>query len=238
MPDTRVHRGPHPDDARLFAPDAIPALRQAVTDLSWLEDRGYNENSALNLVGDRYRLNTRQRTAVMRCACAESALGGRRQRELPTAAIRGQILCLDGFNILLTIEAALSGGLLLEGRDGCLRDLASMHGSYRKVTETATAIQFIGETAVQLEAAGCAWFLDRPVSNSGRLKTLILETAASHGWNWEVTLIMNPDPVLAQSDDVVVTADSVILDRCRRWFNLGRKVVRNHIPAARILMLG
>ena len=36
VPDTRKHRGPHPEDARLFADAMLPRLRAAVADLSWL----------------------------------------------------------------------------------------------------------------------------------------------------------------------------------------------------------
>ncbi len=46
MPDHRAHRGPHPDDAELFRADAIPRLRAAVADLSWLLGRGYADGSA------------------------------------------------------------------------------------------------------------------------------------------------------------------------------------------------
>ena len=38
--------------------------------------------------------------------------------------------------MLTTIEAALAGGVILAARDGAYRDMASMHGSYRKVAET------------------------------------------------------------------------------------------------------
>src|SRR5688500_10446127 len=53
MPDHRSHRGPHPEDAGLFAPAVHPTLRSAVADLSWLLTRGYADPSALKLVGDR-----------------------------------------------------------------------------------------------------------------------------------------------------------------------------------------
>ena len=71
MPDTRRHRGPHPEDAELFAPASWPALRAATTDLSWLLSRGYAEPSSLKLVGDCFQLTERQRTAVMRSACSD-----------------------------------------------------------------------------------------------------------------------------------------------------------------------
>ncbi len=56
MPDRRKHRGPHPEDRRLFAPEALPRLRAAAGDLSWLLSRGYAPESSLKLVGDRYAL--------------------------------------------------------------------------------------------------------------------------------------------------------------------------------------
>ena len=49
MPDTRTHRGPHPDDARLFAVEARATLREAAADLAWLLNLGYVNPSALKL---------------------------------------------------------------------------------------------------------------------------------------------------------------------------------------------
>ena len=63
MPDRRLHRGPHPDDARLFDGAALGQLRAAAADFCWLLDHGYPHESTLKLVGDRYDLVARQRTA-------------------------------------------------------------------------------------------------------------------------------------------------------------------------------
>lgn len=118
VPDRRKHRGPGPQDAGWFGPAARPALAAAVAELSWLLTRGYAEPSALKLVGDRHRLTERQRAAVLRSACPDPALAGRRSREVPVEALRGQPLRIDGFNLLLTLESALGGGVVLAGRDG------------------------------------------------------------------------------------------------------------------------
>ena len=64
MPDKRTHRGPHPQDEKLFAPSAIDNLRTAVADFSLLLTKGYAEKSSLKLVGDRFSLTERQRLAV------------------------------------------------------------------------------------------------------------------------------------------------------------------------------
>ncbi|MCH5378010.1 MAG: DUF434 domain-containing protein, partial [Planctomycetes bacterium] len=123
MPDTRKHRGPHPHDPELFAEDALPALRMAVSDLAWLLSHGYAIASSLKLVGDRYELNSRQRTAVSRCCCSAQQLVRRRQHQVSTIDLKGEEIWLDGYNVLTSLEAALGGGVILKGRDGCYRDM-------------------------------------------------------------------------------------------------------------------
>ena len=238
MPDTRTHRGPHPEDARLFAPEARPQLRDATADLCWLLSRGYVTPSALHLVGDRYRLNARQRTAVARSACSDTDRARRRAHRVEAGDLAAQPLWLDGYNVLTSVEAALAGGVLLAARDGTYRDMASMHGSYRKVAETRPAVDLIGRQIAALGVSECLWYLDRPVSNSGRLKKLIEEMAVAAGWSWRVELVADPDAILAEADEVIATADSAILDRCRAWFNLARETVARHVPEAIVVELG
>jgi len=96
MPDQRRHRGAHPEDRELFAPAWHEALRAAVGDLSWLLSREYATVSALKVVGNRYGLSARQRTAVMRCACSDAARAGRLGREVGLAEIAGRAVWIDG----------------------------------------------------------------------------------------------------------------------------------------------
>lgn len=237
MPDLRKHRGPHPHDAELFGDAQLPTLRAAVRDYSWLLDRGYATASALKLVGDRYRLAERQRTAVMRCSATEAALDVRRRTQVDAAALRGERVAIDGFNLLTTVEAAMAGGVVLRGRDGCLRDMASLHGSWRKVSETRPAAERIGEVLEACGAASCVWLLDSPVSNSGRLAQLLRVLAASRGWPWTVETVASPDFILKESREIVVTADSAILDRCERWFDLASATIAG-VPDVRTSDLG
>jgi hypothetical protein len=235
MSDKRMHRGPHPADLEAFSPSLRPRLEEAIDDLSWLLTRGYAPNAATKLVGDRLALIDRQRLCLQRCACSDQALASRKSRELSVAAVEGRPLWVDGLNVLTTVEAALAGGILLLGRDGCCRDMAGMHGHYKRVTETLPAIGFAGLTLRRLSPAEVVWFVDKPVSNSGRLAGWIREAAAEHHWNWRVELVPNPDPILAGAAEIVASADSMILDRCARWFNLAREIVAEHVPEARVL---
>jgi hypothetical protein len=215
----------------------LPALRAAVGDLSWLLSRGYTTPSALKLVGDRYTLTERQRIGVARCACSDAARAGRAARCADVEAATGAIVFIDGYNLLTTIEAALGHGVILAARDSAYRDMASMHGTWRKVAETGPALALIGQRLAELGCGEAVWYFDSPVSNSGRLKTLVRETAQAHGWNWTVELVKDPDPVLIESSGLVVSADSAILDGCTAWLNLARDIIARSVPAAHVVDL-
>jgi len=229
MPDKRTHRGPHPADAKLFAPAAIANLKSALADFSLLLTKGYAERSALKLVCDRFSLTERQRLAIMRSACSDQQLMSRKQRQVKLTDLAGKPIAIDGYNVLITVEAAMSGAVIFKSRDGCLRDLASIHGTYRKVTETIPAVQLIGKFLKEHNVDNCLWLLDSPVSNSGRLKTLIGELARKNNWNWEIKLLISPDAELAKTDMVVASSDSAVLDRCKSWVNLARAIIEKKL---------
>lgn len=238
MPDRRSHRGPHPEDEQLFARDQLPALRAAVVDLSWLRTRGYGDNAALKLVGNRYRLARRQRDAVARSACSDRALALRRAAECAPRACAGEPFRIDGFNTLITLESALGGAFLFEGRDGCYRDIGGLRGTYRLVAETQPAIQLAGAVLDALGAGPVRWLLDGHVSNTGRLKAALMEAAQANGWSWHVEITEAVDAALIRAPQVVVTSDSEILDRAERWVNVTAAALRHMTHTARVRRLG
>ena len=231
MPDRRRHRGPHPDDRSLFGIDSLDPLRQAVVDYSWLLSRGYAAHATLSLVGNRHRLQSRQRTALQRMACSDAELGSRRANQTRLEGATGQLL-IDGFNLLITIESALGGAVVLHCRDGCYRDLAGLRGTYRIVQETVPAVQAIGRTLSQSPSTGVIWLFDRPVSNSGRVAALVGEVGEAHGWNWEVRTHADVDTMLIGAPALIASADSRILDAGVRWTNLAAQVVADAVPDA------
>ena len=228
MGGSRRHRGPHPQDEALFSEAAIPVLKHAVTDLSWLRTRGYSESSAIKLVGDRYQLRGRQRTAVGRCTCSDSAREDRASRRCKPGAVEARGLAIDGLNVITTIEVALAGGPLLLGRDACMRDMASFHGSYRLVQETERAVAILVDLVDSLKPSEAILYIDRPVSNSGRLAEIVRTTAAAKRSRVEATTANRVDELLKASMAVVATADSAILDKCADWLSLARLAIEQN----------
>lgn len=219
------------------------ALRRATSDLSWLLSRGYASPSALKLCGDRYALTERQRRAVSGAACSEATRERRRAKQVGLDGERplpGDELWVDGFNVLLTLEVALGGGVVISCRDGCFRDIASVHGTYRRVYETVPAVRLLTEELVRIGVPRVCVFLDAPVSNSGRLAEICRrewETTPTSGIHFDVRLVRDPDAELAQGGHLVATADGAVLDRCRSWINLAREVVSRRVPTAFVVDL-
>lgn len=236
---TSRHRGPHPADPELFAVGTLEALRTAVAELSWLLQRGYNENSALALVGNRHELRQRQRKAVLRCACGDTARDERAARKLRPGDLAGRAVAIDGFNCVITLEAALSGAVVLVGRDSAHRDMSSVHGSYRRVSETQQALALVADFLAASDAASVSWLLDRPVSNSGRLKALIAAAAPPES-SWNIELVYNPDRELCEEHTgaVVASCDAWVLDHCGPWIDLPGQIISRQIDHSWLVDLG
>lgn len=236
-PDLRKHRGAHPQDRKLFAAEQVAVLRSATRDLSWLLTRGYSMKGTLKLVGDRYTLTDRQRLAISRAACPDQSKERRARTVISSDDVAGKDLIVDGFNLLITIEAALSGGLLILCRDSCIRDLSSVHGSYRSVDETERAITLIGEAIETLQPMSVRWVLDRPISNSGRLAKRIRDAARKKQWNWTVEVVFNPDAEISASDRIVISSDSHVLDESARWLNFNSLLIEKQLDQSWLIDL-
>lgn len=168
----------------------------------------------------------RQREAVGRASCRDAQRRSRAGKRVTASALVGRSLWVDGYNVLTTVEAALAGGVLLSCRDGEVRDMASMHGSWRRVEETVEALERIGSALRGLGLAELRLLFDAPVSNSGRLRCLVEETLPDAS----VELVRDPDRDLVEAStrcerSIVATADSAVLDACGASFSLASHVV-------------
>ncbi len=231
------HRGANPQDANCFATEQLGRLRTAVVELSWLVNRGYAMSASCTLVGDHYQLTSRQREALARVVCSEEQVVLRQEKQLPLSALKNKTLVIDGFNLLITIETALGGGVIFKSFDSCCRDLSSVYGSYRIVAETRSAIELIGKTLQQVSPEKVLWLFDRPVSNSGRVAGLVRKVAAEHNWPFEAELTDQTDSLISKSKQIVVTCDSAILERADNWCNLACETIAQQIPDAWIVDL-
>lgn len=234
MPHQQKHRGLHSLDLELFNEKWVKIMQEALQDMTYLLNRGFAENSSLKIVGDRYRLQKRQRQALMRAVCTDESKAVRKAKQIPHTAISGKAVAIDGYNLLITTESALSDGIILHCRDNCYRDIASVHGTYRKVEETLPAIRLIGKTLKNLGASSVKWFLDAPISNSGRLKQLLLEESSQHQWNWEAELVNSPDKTLVAVPEIVISSDGWVIEHADAWTNFQGYLIKEYIKPSHV----
>lgn len=214
-----VKRGFVPTDSRDFGMESLEKLRRAGEEVYFLLNRDYPVKNAVTFVGNHYQLSERQRTALSRIVSPEVSIQSRKSRELSRNALSGQTVYIDGFNIIITLETAFSGSTLFRCMDGTVRDLAGLRGSYRLIDKTDTALQSLADALTKLKIKKAVFYLDKPVSNSGRLKQKILDTMSGKDFETEAFSENAVDPILEKKSHVI-TADAIILDRCRSWYNL------------------
>ncbi len=199
-------------------PSNIKKLLLAVDDLSYLLEKKYGIKAALQLVGNRYLLNERQQKAVRGMAASNTSVKIRNEKLVTN--LKGKTIIIDAFNLLITLESLLSGAFLFKGRDGCYRDLSSVHGTYKRVVQTENVLKLTGRACLDLEIKNALWVFDKPVSNSGRMKVMLYDIAKENDFPWNIILDYNPDKYLAESNCIVVSSDAWILNNCTYWFNM------------------
>lgn len=215
------NRGKNTGDDTLFQPTKeLYKLKSATKDMNYLLSKEYPEKSSSELVASRYKLKTRQIQALRGVSASDQQIENRQSKEFQISDLKNKTLYLDGFNVLILLESLLSEAYIFEGLDGCFRDLSGVHGTYKRVQQTLRAIELVSMFFTKSDLQKLIWIFDQPVSNSGRIKQIILDFAKENNLNWEVILEFNPDKFLADNADIAVSSDAWILDYCKKWFNL------------------
>lgn len=217
-----ARRGFMPTDERDFGEQALPKLRKAAEEVYYLLNRNYPVTPVTTFVGNHYQLSERQRLALARTISAEDKIIARKKREVQN--ISGKTLSIDGFNVIIGLEIAFSDSMLFKCMDGTIRDLAGLHGTYRLIPQTVLAIQALLQSLDELKIEKAVIYLDKPVSNSGRLKQRIYQFAEKHAFELDVQIEDAVDALL-KTKPLVASADAIILDECNEWFNLAKYVV-------------
>lgn len=232
------NRGKNTGDDTLFGSEKqISKLKLAVQDMQYLLTREYPEKAASELAGNRYRLKTRQLQAVRGASASGLQVANRKSKELQISDLKDKTLYLDGFNVVILLESMLSGAYIFEGVDGCFRDLSEVHGSYKRVNQTAKAVDLVASFFQKSHLYKLVWIFDQPVSNSGRIKQTVMDFAEEHELNWEAELQYNPDKFLAESSEIVVSSDAWILDHCKEWFNLAGYLMKEESLSVNLITI-
>lgn len=225
-----TRRGYVPTDEKEFKGDNLNKLYRASEDLLYLLNKEYKIKGASTFIGNHYLLSERQRLALVRGISKTDDINIRKAKEI-ISFLDIEAAHIDGFNTIITLEVALSNSLIIKSMDETIRDLAGLRGTYSVIDKTEIAIKLIGEFLLEHRIQKAIFYLDKPVSNSGRLKMKILEILIDKELQIEVVNIDNVDAVL-KSKENVVSSDAIILDNCISWINLNKYIIEGKIANA------
>lgn len=224
--EKETRRGYVPEDEREFyQASGISLLKRAQEEIFWLLERGYPIKSASVFVGNHHLLSERQRLALVRATSPAAAIAQRVEKLVDQEEmLDGRTVCIDGFNLIITLETALSDSTLIRCMDGTVRDLAGLRGTYRLIDKTDEAVRLVGTQLEKRHVGRAVFYLDAPVSNSGRLRARILELMEGRSFETVVELVPNADVIL-EKEELVATSDAIILNHCKSWINLASDIL-------------
>lgn len=204
-------------------------LQKASEDFRYLLNRRYPRKAALVLVGNRYGLTFDERHLLHRGVFSRVDSQARRKKRISIKEIRNKDLAIDGHNVIITIEAGLSGRPLILGDDGYFRDISGLSGSFKKTKRTEEAIQFIIRTLKKWKPRQTLFLLDAPISMSGRLAEGIRDRLKRDNLLGDAVAVKVPEKILIGFPGIVATSDTDIIDRSKKVLDLAGYVITKRI---------
>lgn len=212
-------------------------MLEAARDLRYLLARGYPRELGLKVCGDRWGLAASARQVLRRGAFAPDEAAARRARLLPLGAAKGQAVGVDGHNLLITLESALSGAVLVAADDGVIRDIGQRGRHYGPGPDTQRAAGLMINALAQAGAAEVLILLDAPLSKSGELAAGLRARLAEAGLPGVARAVSGPDRELAAFDGVTASGDRAVLDAAAKPLDLAGAIIRGLEPAPQLTSL-
>jgi hypothetical protein len=201
-------------------------LQKASEDFRFLLNRGYPRKAALELVGNRYGLTFDERHLLHRGVFSNSDSRLRREKKISTQEVRNKDLALDGHNVVITIEAGLSGRPLILGDDGFIRDISGLSGSFKKTETTEKAIQCIIHAIKKIKPRQSLFLFDAPISMSGRLAREVRLRLKRENLSGDALAVKVPEKILIGFQGVIATSDTALIDQSKMVLDLAGYVLK------------
>lgn len=194
------------------------SLRDAVSDIRYLLDRGYPKEGAVGFVCNHYRLGGESRHILSRTILAKDVSEKRRKKFLPCEEIEGNGIVIDGYNIIIGMESILLKKAYLCD-DGVIRDVRGVFRNFKVSKNTETAIELIFRFLKENNPADICFFLDSQISKSGVFARNLREKMRHYGLKGDAKTSKHVDYDLKISCGIVASGDGVIIDAAEKTVN-------------------
>lgn len=171
-------------------------------------------------MANHYLLDQKTRNYLSRSIFSDSVSQSRRSKIINFKDIKDNILFLDGYNVLITVESILNGYDIILADDGFLRDVQGIFGKYKYSSNTSVSLSLIFDCISKHPPQKIKFYLDRQVSFSGKLGQEINEMFNKYDLNGSSVLSNNVDYDLTQEcikePGIVATSDGIIADNVEK----------------------
>jgi hypothetical protein len=187
-------------------------LERASREYLWLLSKGYPQKASLKLVGDKFMLSREMRQVLYRGISAENSADERKKK---LGLIRkGDLVLIDTYNVLFTINNYLLGKHVFVSNDGMVRDAGEMRGRVINKPVFTRSVCLLLDFLKEYAGTTFILYLDEPVSHSGRLASEISKDMVQMEIEGEALTVNSPDHMLQhENSDAICTSDTVIIER-------------------------
>jgi hypothetical protein len=212
-------------------------LQNAAEDFRYLLNRKFPRKASLELVGNRFELTFDERHLLHRGVFSDSDSELRRKKIISIKDAKDKDLAIDGHNVLITVEAGLSGKPLILADDGFVRDISALSGSFKNTETTDKAIQCIVTFLKKWRPRHTLFLFDAPISKSGILAQELRGLLQKEGLPGDALAMKVPEKILIGFQGVIATSDTAIIDRSEKVIDLAGEIIRTKIGSMSLLKL-
>jgi hypothetical protein len=185
-------------------------IYEAAKDLRFLLSRNYNRTSAIKFIGDKYLLDKLNRHILFRAIYPKETIEEISKKIIEVKKIEGHEIAIDGFNLLITTEAIIKGSTIILCDDGLVRDISATFEKFKATDVTFNALNMIFELLSKYPPRQTYFFLDRPISNSGKLAENVNNFFKKFNLPGIALTSRNVDKEVAEKE-IAATSDNIII---------------------------
>jgi hypothetical protein len=156
----------------------------------------------------------------MRAVYDEAEAEKRRKKLVKINDIRGEVVSIDGYNLLITVESMLSNRLLVHCDDHLTRDVSGVFGKHKITPVTTQALGIILQSLKEHEPKEVYFVYDKQVSRSGELAYKTRTMMADLQLKGIATTAPKADIATIKAGGVIVSSDSLVAQKAERILDL------------------
>lgn len=141
-------------------------------------------------------------------------------------------LLVDGYNVIITIEAGLSGRPLIHADDGFIRDISGLSGNFRASKKTVEALGLIFATLHRITPGHTLFLFDSPISKSGEMAAEVRRRLIGEHLPGDARAENVPEKTLLGGPGIVATSDTAVIDQTSGTFDLAGYILKG-IPVSK-----